>query len=356
MDKIIERTEISQEKKSSGLKSLDKFIDRESERLETERAEINLKLSNTRDRFERLDLNDALIKNSRDHRNNNKLRDKSNSLHREKTDSKKFKESAVQRRLFNPASSVTSNSCFQTKVHRAQNEGITLVGYPAVFNLPSVDIGWIEFLAPGCFSEALKDPELDACALFNHQSDYLLGRTANGTLRLYETEYGLQSFVDLIPNDGLSDAIAQRVHRGDISGQSFCFTVAEDNWVYNEDGSTHRTIIKIDKLYDVGPVTYPAYPDTTISIDTRSDAQSSESVYYGNDPRFERGYAKAGKQIANFNLQKNNMTKAHEQGYAKAGERIARLNRKINSAKKETDRKYKAAGRLINRMRQYQVA
>ena len=49
--------------------------------------------------------------------------------------------------------------------------------------------------------------------------------------------------------------------RGDITQSSFAFTVKEDDWSTDENGNNIRTIKKIDRLYDVSPVTYPAYPD-----------------------------------------------------------------------------------------------
>ena len=48
---------------------------------------------------------------------------------------------------------------------------------------------------------------------------------------------------------------------------SFAFTVREDSY----DKETHtRTILKINKLYDVSAVSFPANPGTDISVSTRS--------------------------------------------------------------------------------------
>jgi HK97 family phage prohead protease len=62
------------------------------------------------------------------------------------------------------------------------------------------------------------------------------------------------------------------MERGDVSQCSFAFRVEEDKWEYikgaGEDakGFWVRTISKVKALYDVSIVTYPAYPDTTVSM------------------------------------------------------------------------------------------
>jgi phage head maturation protease len=64
--------------------------------------------------------------------------------------------------------------------------------------------------------------------------------------------------------------------RGDIAEQSFAFTVAEDEWKDMDDSKkmTVRTITKVSRLYDVSPVTYPAYPDTSVALRSMQQAKS----------------------------------------------------------------------------------
>ena len=63
------------------------------------------------------------------------------------------------------------------------------------------------------------------------------------------------------------------IKRKDITGSSFSFSVAPngDDWVENEDGSVLRTITEFSSLGDVGPVTFPAYADTTTAARAKDD-------------------------------------------------------------------------------------
>jgi phage head maturation protease len=56
-----------------------------------------------------------------------------------------------------------------------------------------------------------------------------------------------------------------------VKGSSFSFTVPSggDSWAI-EDGRSVRTITRIDSLLDVGPVTFPAYPDADVTVAQRS--------------------------------------------------------------------------------------
>jgi len=146
---------------------------------------------------------------------------------------------------------------------RAAN-GNHLAGYAAVFDSLSVPMwGFREKIAPGAFSEVLGD---DVRCLLNHDPSLILGRTRSGTLNLAQDDHGL-SIDDLLPDTQLGRDTAELVGRGDISQMSFAFSVAEESWEYHDDGSDDiRTILKFKRLYDVSPVTYPAYPETSIGL------------------------------------------------------------------------------------------
>lgn len=135
-------------------------------------------------------------------------------------------------------------------------------GYAAVFNKDSEDFGgWHERIAPGAFSSVLKD---DAVALFNHDMNLILGR--NGVnVTLSEDNVGLKYTVKL-PDTQLGKDTRQLIKDGIISKSSFAFTVGEQEWTHpkEEKAPSVRTIKKIKRLYDVSPVTSPAYPDATV--------------------------------------------------------------------------------------------
>jgi len=55
------------------------------------------------------------------------------------------------------------------------------------------------------------------------------------------------------------------IERGDISQMSFAFRVGEEEWG-EVDGVKERTILSFDEIFDVSAVTYPAYPETDVSV------------------------------------------------------------------------------------------
>lgn len=142
----------------------------------------------------------------------------------------------------------------------------TLVGYAATFDQASVDLGgFVEVLSPGAFSTVLLD---DCRCLRNHKDDVILGRTSAGTLRLEQDAVGLRYECDL-PDTTAGRDTAESVGRKDITGCSFQFTIADGGATWDFAGAmAKRTITKVGRLYDVGPVTFPAYEST--SVDMRS--------------------------------------------------------------------------------------
>lgn len=164
----------------------------------------------------------------------------------------------------------------------------TITGYAAVFNKDSENFGWfIERIAPGAFSDVLQN---DTVALFNHDPNYPLAR--NGVnLTLSEDDYGLKYRFDA-PDTTVGNDLLANVRSGVIKQSSFAFTVAEEKWE-EKDGPepSVRTITKVKRLYDVSPVTYPAYPDTTVA------ARSHESIKNQNNPKDMRAYADAYDRV-----------------------------------------------------------
>lgn len=138
--------------------------------------------------------------------------------------------------------------------------GNAIEGYAAVFNSQSEDLGGFrESIRPGAFSRAIREKQ-DVRCLFNHNSDTILGRTRSGTLRLLEDSTGLQFNCDL-PDTQAGRDVREMIRRGDINQCSFGFVAQDDTW--SRDGKT-RELVDVD-LFDVSPVTYAAYPQTSVS-------------------------------------------------------------------------------------------
>ena len=151
---------------------------------------------------------------------------------------------------------------------KAEDGSGVLEGYSAVFNKESEDFGWgdwevREVIKPGAFANALK--KSDCRALWNHDSNHVLGRESSKTLTITEDETGIRSIISL-PDTSTARDLAVLVERGDVREQSFGFTVVKDAWEDDkEKRRSVRTIIEIGELYDISPVTFAAYPDTTVA-------------------------------------------------------------------------------------------
>lgn len=160
---------------------------------------------------------------------------------------------------------------------RADNGLPRLRGHAAVFNSLSEPMyGFREKIAPGAFAESIgKD---DIRALWNHDTGHVLGRKSAGTLILTEDERGLA--VDINPpNTTWAKDLLISIKRGDITQMSFGFRVLTDSWAM-VDGGEVRTLEKV-QLFEVSPVTFPAYSATDISTndaDPETDALMIDEI------------------------------------------------------------------------------
>ena len=143
--------------------------------------------------------------------------------------------------------------------------GMCIEGHAAVFDSWSETLGGIfpfkEKVRKGAFAESIgKD---DIRALFNHDPNYVLGRNRAGTLELVEDDVGLR--VRITPPDtSWARDITTSIRRGDISQMSIGFVVEDDEWS-SKDGIDTRELKKV-RLFDVSPVTFPAYTATDVGV------------------------------------------------------------------------------------------
>lgn len=155
---------------------------------------------------------------------------------------------------------------------RAAGEGgkveTRVVGHVALFNVWSpVYYDFRERIAPGFFDGVLG---ADVRGLFNHSADWVLGRTASGTMTLSVDATGLH--MDLLPpqSGAVFDVAVGPLERGDVTGASFSFLLPPEGgceWQRGADGVWERTLTRCAELYDVGPVTFPWYPETDLGIE-----------------------------------------------------------------------------------------
>lgn len=145
---------------------------------------------------------------------------------------------------------------------------------------------WREVVRPGAFKSAITERH-DVRSLFNHDANFVLGRTASGTLSLAEDAIGLLTDTDPPDTPTIRDLVLEPIRRGDVSQMSFAFTVRRSAEVTTteRDGRTvvdsggervttyrdgdryveERELLDLD-LFDISPVTYPAYESTDVAV------------------------------------------------------------------------------------------
>lgn len=132
----------------------------------------------------------------------------------------------------------------------------------------------------GQFSEsvsrdAFKNTDMsNVVALFNHDWNMPLARAGHG-LELEMDENGLKYRFELGEQSYAKD-LAENIRMGNVSTSSFGFTIKKDKWE-KRDGVNHRTILEVEKLYDVSPTTQGAYPTTDVALRSMEEALSEIS-------------------------------------------------------------------------------
>jgi HK97 family phage prohead protease len=168
---------------------------------------------------------------------------------------------------------------FSVEARAGEGGGYVIDGHAAVFNELSDNLGGFrEKIDPGAFAKVLADGP-DVRALFNHDPNFVLASTASTTapLALEEDKRGL-AYEATVPAD-IADsyygkAMRAQLDTGLVTQSSFAFRVGDDSWEEDEDtGGLIRTIHEFSGLYDVSPVTYPAYPQTDAGTSSHEDGE-----------------------------------------------------------------------------------
>ncbi len=148
-----------------------------------------------------------------------------------------------------------------------------ITGYAAKYNVRSTLLGgrFREEIKPGAFDRALREQEHPIVALWNHDSNHVLGSTRSGTLEVGTDDIGMRYSVE-IPDTTLGRDLQVLISRGDVFGSSFAFAIAGkdgESWS-EEDGQAVRYVHEVEGVYDVSPVLTPAYEQATTGVAVRS--------------------------------------------------------------------------------------
>lgn len=161
---------------------------------------------------------------------------------------------------------------------KAEEENRTIEGVSIVFNQLSEDLGGFrEMISPDAVVDVIE--ESDIFMLYNHDRSkgYLArSRQGKGTLHIDVMEDGVH-FNFKAPRTALAEEVREHMLAGDTNQCSFAFTVAEDRWAKQEDGTYIRTILKFDRLYDFSIVDTPAYSQTSASCRAFDEFKEKEA-------------------------------------------------------------------------------
>ena len=161
---------------------------------------------------------------------------------------KKYNNTIMEKRIFN----------IENRFETREDGQEVVVGYGSIWNSRSENLGgFYEYISPSAITEETIEKS-DVRALINHDPNLVLARSTAGNLSLSVDEKGLR-YEFSIPETSYGKDLAINMKNGNINQSSFAFTVGSDEWSTDEDGNDIRTITSIEKLYDVSPVTYPAY-------------------------------------------------------------------------------------------------
>ena len=157
------------------------------------------------------------------------------------------------------------------KIEEREDKSFVLRGHAAVFDVIAGDSWFREKVAPGAFTDSLKEDDIRS--LWNHNTDIVLGRNKSGTLKLEEDNIGLA--VEIFPPDNqtMRDRM-DTIKRGDVSQMSFGFQVLRQSWIEEEDKLDLRVIEKV-KLWEVSPVTFPFYDSTDVALNSHREWRSA---------------------------------------------------------------------------------
>lgn len=171
-----------------------------------------------------------------------------------------------------PRDNLTRNATFEVTRAEDDGDGLNLEGYAAVFDSETEIDSWegrfTETIARGAFAKTIK--ERTPVLQFDHGSHPLLGSLPLGAIRsLKEDDHGLYVKARL-SNNWLIEPVRDAIADGAVDGMSFRFSVVRDEWDHDAEPAA-RTIREV-KLYELGPVVFPAYESTSVGVRARKVA------------------------------------------------------------------------------------
>ena len=149
----------------------------------------------------------------------------------------------------------------------AEEKSYMVEGYASTFEpyklFENDGVDYFERIEPTAFDDA----DLSDVVFRVDHTGPVYARTSAGTVELSIDGHGLAQRTDLSKTQRARD-LFEDIKAGNYPKMSFAFTVADDGDTY--DRATHTRIIsRIDKVFDIAAVSFPANPTTELSVSTR---------------------------------------------------------------------------------------
>lgn len=181
---------------------------------------------------------------------------------------------------------------FKFDIELREDDKPVIAGHAAIFN-EETDIGFFrEKIAPGAFTDSIKSD--DVRALFNHDPNHVLGRNIANTLKLSEDKEGLSIEIEP-PDTQFARDLMVSMKRGDVDQMSFGFQVVKESWEEGEENQLDLRTLEQVRLFDVSPVTFPAYEGTDVAVRSHDQWQQSIKPHRAEHARKVLTLRKRGK-------------------------------------------------------------
>lgn len=215
---------------------------------------------------------------------------------------------------------------------RAAETPLVIEGLAIPYDTPAEVGGYIEIVRAGALDGVNLDDVILCC---NHNmADVPLARSPK-TMTLSITGTGLE-FKANLPDTEQGREVYTAIKRGDLTKMSFAFSVAENGETFENNT---RTITKIERIFEISPVNFPAYNDTAVYA--RNKANKGENAMQNYNPitgaNFEVGADVTGADYKNAffkSMLGQTLTAAETRAYnaAKAEKRADVFNTLTNTA------------------------
>lgn len=146
---------------------------------------------------------------------------------------------------------------------RELEDGKRMIEGMIPYNQRSEWMGFYEYITPTAFNKTLADGA-DVRAFMNHDTNKLLGRVKNNSLRLRSDEFGLHIECEL-PDTEYARDVYNLIRGGYNQGMSFGFSTVQDKWDEMEENGRMVPVCHLIevRLYEVSfCVSFPAYEGT----------------------------------------------------------------------------------------------